>query len=378
MFHQSSRMRTAGWLVAAAVAAGSGCASSDGGPRPLFGGGRGPLGGQAAVIHPAPKAPQVPPSSLPRELNKVTHPPYTVEAPDILLIDAQRLIPLPPYRVEPLDVLYLFAPGAPERDPINGPYPVDPDGTINLGPNYGGQVRVADMTVADIEKMLAKRLGQFLKEPNVTVSLAQSRGVQQIRGEHLVRPDGTISLGGYGSVYVAGLTLPQVEAAVEQHLSQYLHRPDVSVDVYAYNSKFYYVITDFAGSGEQVVRLPSTGNETVLDAISMIGGLSPVSSKRIWIARPAPDGCGDQILPVDWRGITRRGTTGTNYQVLPGDRVFVMSQPLTKFDTILGRTLAPAERVFGATLLGASAVQAVQGQGFFGGGGAGTVVNVGQ
>lgn len=379
MSHHGSRVRAAGWLIAAAAAAASGCATTDGGgPRPLFGGdGSGMLGGRSARIHPAPKAPEVSPSSLPRELNKVAHPPYMVEAPDILLIDAQRLVPLPPYKVEPLDVLYLFAPGAPDRDPINGPYPVDPDGTINLGPNYGGQVRVADMTVAEIEKMMSGRFKQFLKEPNVTVSLAQSKGVQQIRGEHLVRPDGTLSLGGYGSVYVAGMTLPQIEAAVEAHLSQYLHRPDVSVDVYAYNSKFYYVVTDFAGSGEQVVRLPSTGNETVLDAISMIGGLSPVSSKRIWIARPAPDGCGDQILPVDWRGITRRGTTGTNYQVLPGDRVFVMSQPMTKFDTLLGRTLAPAERALGVTLLGASAVRTVNGNGFFGGGGGnGTVVNV--
>ena len=48
------------------------------------------------------------------------------------------------------------------------------------------------------------------------------------------------------------------------------------------------IITTFAGNGEQVVRLPITGNETVLDGISQIGGLSAVSSKKVWIARPAP------------------------------------------------------------------------------------------
>jgi polysaccharide export outer membrane protein len=150
----------------------------------------------------------------------------------------------------------------------------------------------------------------------------------------------------------------------------------VSVDVYAYNSKFYYVITDFAGSGEQVVRLPSTGNETVLDAISLIGGLSAVSSTRLWIARPAPDGCGDQILPVDWKGITRRGNTRTNYQILPGDRVFVMSQPMTKADTVLARMLAPVERALGVTLLGVGTVRAIEGDtGFFGGNGGTTIIN---
>ena len=106
------------------------------------------------------------------------------------------------------DALYLFAPGAPAEFPINGVYPVDPDGTINLGPNYGGTIRVADLALPDIEKVLTERLRQTgVKEPRVSVTLAQSRGVQQVRGEHLVRPDGTVYLGAYGSVYVAGLTL---------------------------------------------------------------------------------------------------------------------------------------------------------------------------
>jgi polysaccharide export outer membrane protein len=235
------------------------------------------------------------------------------------------------------------------------------------------------MTTQEIEAMLKTRLKPFLKDPAITVSLAQSRGVQQVRGEHLVRPDGTVSLGNYGSVYVAGLTLPQVKAAIEQHLSKYLLKPEVSVDVFAYNSKYYYVITDFAGSGEQVVRLPSTGNETVLDAISMIGGLSAVSSKNLWVARPAPAGssCGDQILPIDWRGITRRGQTKINYQVLPGDRVFVMSQPLTKLDNSIARATAPLERLLGTTLFGYTTVRTLETGGQFGlGGQSSTTVNV--
>ncbi len=376
MSHGFGGLRFVGLALVAATV-GTGCQTTDP-PTPLFGGTKQPVRDtirqplanattRPPRINAANKAGEVDSAQLPKELNLVTLPPYTVEAPDILLIDAQRLIPLPPYKVEPLDSLYMFAPGAPPTNPVDGLYPVDPDGTINLGPSYGGQLSVAGMTVTEIEKQVRKRLEKELAKPDVSVSLAQSRGVQQVRGEHLVRPDGTVSLGLYGAVYVAGMTLPQVKQAIEQHLSRYLLKPEVSVDVYAYNSKFYYVITDFAGSGEQVARLPSTGKETVLDSIALVGGLSPVSSKQIWIARPAPDGVGDQILPVDWKGITRRGSTKTNYQVLPGDRVFVMGQPLTKVDTMMGRMLAPAERALGVTLLGATAVQTVQGRGVFGG-----------
>ena len=67
-----------------------------------------------------------------------------------------------------------------------------------------------------------------------------------------------------------------------------LEKPDVVVDVLAYNSKMIYVVMDGGGFGEQLIRLPYTGNETVLDAIAQVNGLSQVSSKRIWVARPSP------------------------------------------------------------------------------------------
>ena len=119
---------------------------------------------------------------------------------------------------------------------------------------------------------------------------------------------------------------------------------------------------DGGGFGEQVFIFPSTGNETVLDAIGRIYGLPPVSSKkRIWVARPAPScvGC-FQILPVDWRAITRGAQTDTNYQVFPGDRIYVEADRLIWLDNTLAKILAPVERVFGVTLLGASTVQSIK------------------
>ena len=106
------------------------------------------------------------------------------------------------------------------------------------------------------------------------------------------------------------------------------------------------------------MRVPSTGNETVLDAISQINGLPAVASKeRIWVARPAPAGkCLYQNLPVDWKGITRSGDTTTNYQVMPGDRIYVMAQPLITADTMIGRAISPLERIFGFALLSNSTV----------------------
>ena len=59
-----------------------------------------------------------------------------------------------------------------------------------------------------------------------------------IAGERLVRPDGSISLGFYGTVPVAGLTPEQAEARIAAHLRRYLPDggPHVAVRVAAKNS----------------------------------------------------------------------------------------------------------------------------------------------
>jgi protein involved in polysaccharide export with SLBB domain len=115
----------------------------------------------------------------------------------------------------------------------------------------------------------------------------------------------------------------------------------------------YYVITDGGGFGEGVVRLPITGNETVLDAISQIQGLSEVSSKQIWIARPAPAGTGcAQILDVHWKAIVAEGITTTNYQIFPGDKIYIKADDMITLDNFVAKVTAPVERILGLILLG--------------------------
>jgi polysaccharide export outer membrane protein len=280
-----------------------------------------------------------------------------IEPPDILLVDALRVVPKPPFRIQSFDTLQVIVEGTLLEQPINGLYVVEPGGMLDLGPSYG-KVMVGGQSLDEAQDSVFRHLKRVLREPQVSLTLAQAAGQQQIAGEHLVGPDGTINLGTYGAVYVTGMTLAEAKAAIEKHLGEYLDAPLVSVDVFSYNSKVYYVITEGAGYGDNVVRFPVTGNETVLDAISQINGLSRLSSKDIWIARPAPSGVGcDQILPVDLEAIMKGASTATNYQVLPGDRVFIAQDQWVAFDSIVGKLTAPFERIFGFALLGSSTVQ---------------------
>ena len=153
-----------------------------------------------------------------------------------------------------------------------------------------------------------------------------------VSGQHLVRADGTVGLGEWGSVAVSGLTIEQAAAAIRKHLAKFNDKVSadnlaVTVDVTAYNSKRYYVIIG-GDSGEQVIAFPIAGSATVLDAVANVNGLPEVASKRtIHVARRTSNaGQSWQALPVDWTAITQHGNTATNYQILPGDRIYVTSQ----------------------------------------------------
>ena len=294
-----------------------------------------------------------------KELAKITLPPYVIEPPDILLIDALRVVPKPPFRIQSFDTLQVIVEGTLLEQPINGLYVVEPGGMLDLGPSYG-KVMVGGQSLEEAQDAVFRHLKRVLREPQVSLTLAQAAGQQQISGEHLVGPDGTINLGTYGTVYVTGLTLQEAKEKIETHLEKHLDAPLVSVDVFSYNSKVYYVITEGAGQGDNIARFPVTGNETVLDAIAQINGLSRLSSKEVWIARPAPSGVGcDQILPVDIEAIMKGAATGTNYQILPGDRVFIAQDSMIAFASLIDKWTQPFERMFGFALLGSSTIQQI-------------------
>lgn len=304
-----------------------------------------------------PAAPAIEP---PRELSKVSLPAYRIEPPDVVQLEMLKMVPLPPYRVETYDVLTIRVVGTLLDQPIEGYYLVEAEGSIDLGPSYG-TVRVAGMTLDEVRRTIQQHLGQLLQKPEVSVQLARTSGMQPVTGLYLVGPDGTVNLRQYGAVAVAGKTVAEARVAVQEQLKRFFDSPEVSLDVSSYNSKVYYVITAGAGLGDNVRRIPVTGNETVLDALSFVNGLSQVSSKQIWVARPAPGGFGcEQVLPVDWEAISQGGSAATNYQILPGDRVFIAEDRLIAANNFLGKVTAPIERLFGLSTLGASTVRNYQ------------------
>jgi polysaccharide biosynthesis/export protein len=184
------------------------------------------------------------------------------------------------------------------------------------------------------------------------VELLEGLPGRPISGERLVRPDGTISLGWYGDLHVAGKTVCEIKADVIKHLQRFLHDDQLGllmldedstevvvdrktgepkridprdsdrlfVDVTAYNSKGYYMQGEFFAPG----RLPVTGQERVLDAISYASGLTPdADHDQMFLYRQPAGGGPVQSLKIDIDQIMLGDDLSTNYQLQPDDKLVV-------------------------------------------------------
>jgi polysaccharide biosynthesis/export protein len=146
----------------------------------------------------------------------------------------------------------------------------------------------------------------------------------RIPGDQPVLPDGTIALGKYGRPVVAGRTLDEAEAIVRAHVQSQGPNPvSISVRLASRQSTVFYVLGEVNSPG----AFPLNGRETVLDGILAAGGLNDRASRRdIIVSRPTHPDQGRVVLPVCYRDIVQLGDTTTNYQLQPGDRIYVPSK----------------------------------------------------
>lgn len=138
-----------------------------------------------------------------------------------------------------------------------------------------------------------------------------------------VLADGTVDIARYGRIIVAGMSLEASEQAIENLIVA------AGDDATQINVRLlepvhrYYVLGEVASPGSY----PLTGFETVLDGIMAAGGItSDASPCKILLSRPTPPPSCRIVLPICYRELTQLGDATTNYQLQPGDRIYVSSR----------------------------------------------------
>ena len=151
--------------------------------------------------------------------------------------------------------------------------------------------------------------------------------------DQTVLADGSLDLGAYGRAVVAGLTLEQAEQLIERTIIEgEATKPEEKRKAYEgfhVNIRLvdsvhrFYVLGEVNSPGSY----PLAGYETVLDGILAAGGLtSEAAPCDLLLVRPTTP-CECRVtLPVCYREITQLGDTTTNYQLRPGDRIYVATR----------------------------------------------------
>lgn len=129
-----------------------------------------------------------------------------------------------------------------------------------------------------------------------------------------VRPDGRLSLPLVGEIAVAGKTVQQLQDHLLAVYEKTVKGAVVTVIVREIKSRPVYFIGGFAKPG--VMQL--TGDLTLLQAISLVGGVSPeADGEKGFLLRR------DQKIPIDFNRLAQRGDLSQNPKLEPGDSVVV-------------------------------------------------------
>lgn len=140
-----------------------------------------------------------------------------------------------------------------------------------------------------------------------------------------VRPDGKISLPLIGDVAAVSRTSAQLTEEISTRLKSYMENPTVSIVVKEVNSYAIFVLGEVAKPG----RYPLKSKTTLLQAITLASGLTPVASRnKIVIFRFAKDGEPLMKIKASYDDIVLRDGTGQNIELKPGDTIVVPSESM--------------------------------------------------
>lgn len=126
--------------------------------------------------------------------------------------------------------------------------------------------------------------------------------------------NGRVSLPLVGSVEVAGLTLSQAQARLQQVFRKFLQDPWVVVEVADYKSKPLYLLGQFRASGTYYLDRPLT----LVQGIALGSGFDVTADLRG--ARLTRDG---KIVPVDIYDLLTRGDATQNVWLKAGDTIYI-------------------------------------------------------
>lgn len=141
-----------------------------------------------------------------------------------------------------------------------------------------------------------------------------------------VQPDGYINLQSTGSVYVQGMTVPEIVLALKKAYTKVLRDPIIDVDLVDFQRPFFIAGGQVGKPGQYELR----HDTTVSQAIAMAGGISSGGKTQIFLYHQAAPGL-MEVKKLNLKDIYHGKNVNEDALMQPGDTIFVPEKAITIF-----------------------------------------------
>lgn len=149
-----------------------------------------------------------------------------------------------------------------------------------------------------------------------------------------IQPDGYITLQSIGSVYIAGMTVPEVVAAIKKASANILHDPIVDVDLLDFQRAYFTVTGQVSKPGQYDLR----HDTNVSEAIAVAGGLLPTAKTQVFVYhRVSPNWM--EVKKFNLKEVLNGKNVNEVMEMQPGDMVFVPEKFIANFRKYVPYTL---------------------------------------
>jgi polysaccharide export outer membrane protein len=142
-----------------------------------------------------------------------------------------------------------------------------------------------------------------------------------------VQPDGFITLpDGVGTIYVKGLTIPQIVDTLTKAYSKTMHNPIVSVDITNFQPPLFTVNGQVGKPGQYPLRIDTT----VSEGIAVAGGFLPTAKTQVFLFhRISNDWM--EVKKLNLRQLLNGHNIHEDVQIHAGDMIFVPDKFIANF-----------------------------------------------
>ncbi|MGB8064197.1 MAG: polysaccharide biosynthesis/export family protein [Candidatus Sulfotelmatobacter sp.] len=133
-----------------------------------------------------------------------------------------------------------------------------------------------------------------------------------------VQPDGFITLANVGSVYVQGLTAPEIVETLRKSLSKILHDPIIAVDFTNFQSAQFTIFGQVAKPGQYPLRYDTT----VSQAIAIGGGFAGGAKNQAFLLRRVSFDL-LEVKKLDVKAFVHGKNLSEDVQLQAGDMIYV-------------------------------------------------------